>query len=170
MATLPKHPRCFHRQTWTRVSGLSTGNRGNCNVRVAQWLATFLPFYVSFWLVCFPEIRNGFQFLLNKIISNRSGSFLSVIHKLHEHQIIMDTTMLHFQFPLSLVHVSYHCIMRGSISLSDVTELKCTNLEDYLKCIKLWRLKRTPTAHRNSSGRAVSVFRLGYENQSGVTE
>jgi len=47
----------------------------------------------------------------------------------------MDTTTLHFKFPLSLRHVSYHRIMTGSISLSDVTELKCTNLEDYPSCI-----------------------------------
>jgi hypothetical protein len=38
---------------------------------------TYLRFYVSFWFVCFPDIRKRFQCLLNKIIRNSSGSFLS---------------------------------------------------------------------------------------------
>ena len=56
----------------------------------------------------------------------------------------MDTTMLHFQFPLSLRHVSYHCIVTGSISLTDVTELNCTNLEDYLSCINPMKTNEDP--------------------------
>jgi len=56
----------------------------------------------------------------------------------------MDTTVLHFQFPLLLHHVIYHRIMTGSISLTDVTELKCTNLEDYLSCINPMKTNADP--------------------------
>jgi len=56
----------------------------------------------------------------------------------------MDTMTLHFQFPLSLRHVIYRRIMTGSISLSDVTELKCTNLEDYLSCINPMKTNANP--------------------------
>ena len=101
MAALQKYPRSFHRQRWTHVRWMSRKNRGICNaisahlaekrenqfqhtcgkkskssqIGVAQWLATFLLFYVPFWFVCFPEIRNIFLCLLDNIIGIISGSF-----------------------------------------------------------------------------------------------
>lgn len=140
---------------------------GSCCTVICYFPAFF---YVSFWFVCFPEIKKRISMFITYNYSKKFWIFFKSSTNYVNIKLSRIQPCFTSNCPSPYATSATTVLWQDQYYYLTSQDLSAQTSKIIYHVLTLRRLTRTPTAHRDSSGRALRLFRLGYENQSGVRE